>query len=376
MTSGGWQQRPSQQPHQPGGARHGRHRRSSSGAAWTPSVRPRESGHTPAHARPDPVPGRVRPGLVPIPPPAWPTTNPEPVWPDLGAPPMDSLPTAPLSLTRIREERERQRRDEPIVHTLPPETPPSGLRKFDLGTVPASVTPPRTWRKAAWFAVGTSAAVMVGLAYAAVEFVGKPGEPPLIDALPADPTRPWTIEPLPAERSTNMSDEPVASDGGPQDSSSAHNPDTSIGDSPVETTDEPGGRPTTSPGGGSTTTPVPTEPPPPGRTTVGPAPVTPTNPQKMGDVTEAYYAMVAENPEAAHEMTTGGMAREGAEGIEARYEGVERVEVQEITIDRNQAITTSTVKLVHEDGTETIEQRQLTFTWGGDPKITDEATTE
>jgi len=108
---------------------------------------------------------------------------------------------------------------------------------------------------------------------------------------------------------------------------------------------------------------------------VGPAPVTPTNPQRMGDVTEAYYAMVTDNPEAAHELTTGGMAREGAEGIEARYAGVERVEVQDITIDRNQAITTSTVKLVHEDGTETIEQRQLTFTWGGDPKITDEATT-
>ncbi len=51
------------------------------------------------------------------------------------------------------------------------------------------------------------------------------------------------------------------------------------------------------------------------------------------------------------------------------------MEVQEITIDRNQAVTTSTVKVVHEDGTETIEQRQLTFTSGGDPKITAEATT-
>lgn len=423
MTSGGWQQRPSQQ--------HGRHRRGSTGAAWTPSVRPRESGHTPAHARPDPVPGRVRPGRTPMPPPSWPATSPkagrsglgaqpmssqEPAWPDpgapallpalsagpdaawpgpsnpafsagpawpdpepvwdLGAPPMSSLPTAPLSLTRIREERERQRRDEPVVHTLPPETPPSGLRKFDLGTVPASVTPPRTWRKAAWFAVGTSAAVMIGLAYAAVEFVGEPGEPPLIDALPAYPTRPWTIEPLPADRSTNSPDRPVSSDGGPQDSSSAHNPGTTIGDRPVETTNAPGtpGSRPTGPGSGSGTT-TPTEPPLPSRTTVGPAPVTPTNPQAMGDVTEAYYRTVTDDPEAAHELTTGGMAREGAEAIEARYEGVERVEVQEITIDRNQAITTSTVKLVHEDGTETIEQRQLTFTWGGDPKITDEATT-
>ena len=287
---------------------------------------------------------------------------------------MSSLPTAPLSLSRIREERERQRRDVPVVHTLPPETPPSGLRKFDLGTVPASVTPPRTWRKAAWFAVGTSAAVMVGLAYAAVEFVGEPGEPPLIDALPAYPTRSWSLEPLPAEQSTNEPDRPVSSSGSPQNSSSAHNPDTAVGDSPIRTTTSPGGRPTSSPGGGSTPTPAPTEPPPPSRTTIGSAPVTPTNPEKMGDVTEAYYAMVTDNPEAAHEMTTGDMAREGAEGIEARYEGVERVEVQEITIDRSNAITTSTVKVVHEDGTETIEQRQLKFTWGGDPKIKEEAT--
>lgn len=512
MTSGGWQQRPGQQ-------QHGRHRRGSSGSAWTPSVRPREGGYTPAHARPDPVPGHVRPGLTPAQPtwpttgldarrpapaaeseplwsdaeipapalpadlePAWPDPAPapthaagirpawphpaaptsaheasiEPAWPDpapatartadetawstpeestwpdpapahaadirpawpdpiapasaqatglgatwsdlgapaharrvdtgaawsdspseeaeddwdLGAPPLSSVPTAPLSLTRVREERERLRRDQPVVHALPPETPPSGLRKFDLGTVPASVTPPRTWRKAAWFAVGTSAAVMVGLAYAAVEFVGKPGEP-LIDALPAYPTRAWTLEPLPADQSTNPPDRPVSSHSGPRTSSSAHNPDTATGDSPAATT---GSRPTTRPGG-STSRPTSTAPTSPSRTTLGPAAVTPTNPEAMGDVTEAYYAKVTEDPEAAHELTTGGMAREGADAIEARYAGVERVEVQEITIDPNESTTTSTVKLVHEDGTETIEQRELTFTWGGDPKITAEATT-
>jgi hypothetical protein len=66
------------------------------------------------------------------------------------------------------------------------------------------------------------------------------------------------------------------------------------------------------------------------------------------------------------------MAREGPEGIQSRYAGVDHVEVQDIAIDRNQAMTTSTVKIVHEDGTETVEQRRLTFTWGGDPKISDD----
>jgi hypothetical protein len=88
----------------------------------------------------------------------------------------------------------------------------------------------------------------------------------------------------------------------------------------------------------------------------------------MGDRTEEYFALVTEDPQAAHEMCTGGLGREGPAGIEARYAGVDHVEVQDMTIDRNHAMTTSTVKVVHEDGTETVEQRQLRLTWGGDPK--------
>jgi hypothetical protein len=95
----------------------------------------------------------------------------------------------------------------------------------------------------------------------------------------------------------------------------------------------------------------------------------------MGDRTEQYFALVTEDPQAAHEMCTGGMAREGPEGIEQRYAGVDHVEIQRITIDRNQAVTTSTVKVVHDDGTATVEQRRLTFTWGGDPKISGDTTT-
>src|SRR4051812_33219903 len=39
----------------------------------------------------------------------------------------------------------------------------SGLRKFNIGLVPASVTPPRTWKRAAWFAVASSLGVLIGL---------------------------------------------------------------------------------------------------------------------------------------------------------------------------------------------------------------------
>jgi hypothetical protein len=281
------------------------------------------------------------------------------------------LDTVPMG--RVRHRR-ADALSSAIVYALP-DTPPSGLRKFDLGTVPASVTPPRSWRRAAWFAVGTSAAVVLGLAVASAELMGRPVDGSYIDALPAYPSGPMTLAKLPNQQTTDVpgtshtkKNRPPSSGSTPTSTEPNDAPprDTVIGNTTDPQTDAPSSEEGTS----TTTTPV--EPP---RVTVGAAPVTPTNPQAMGDRTEEYFKLVTSDPSAAHAMTTGGMAREGAEGIEARYDGVERVEVQDITIDQGQGVTTSTVKVVHEDGSETIEERQLTFTWGGDPKITEDAVT-
>ncbi|MPZ84765.1 MAG: hypothetical protein GEV28_32030 [Actinophytocola sp.] len=352
MSSGGWPEL---------GPRHGKHRHGSVNSAWTPAVRPSEAGHLPAHARLD-----FGPPSIPPPAPPLRTRTPQP-------PPSDD-DTAPLALVpRPREE------DVPVVHVLT-DTPPRGLRKFDLGSVPASVTPPRSWRKAAWFTVGTSAAVVCGLAVAAVRFVGTPIASDTIHELPAYPTQQLEIEKLPVDETSTDTDPTTRSSNRPSTSSTPGRPDTArrTSDMPAPgspSSDEPGTSAPGSSGGDSTTLPTQTaELRPPPRTTVGPAPVTPTNPQEMGDTTEEYFRLVTDDPQAAHDLCTGGMAREGPEGIEARYEGVDRVEVQDITIDRNQAVTTSTVKIVRDDGTETVEQRQLTFTWGGNPKITDDAT--
>ncbi|MBB4912095.1 hypothetical protein [Actinophytocola algeriensis] len=268
-----------------------------------------------------------------------------------------------------------------VAYALP-EAPVTGLRKFDLGTVPASVTPPRSWRKAAWFAVSTSAAVALGLTVATTELMSRPvNDGALIDALPAYPTGPLTLAELPHEATTSdaqttatpsrPSDRPGPGDATTPASQDSPPRDTVIG----STTGEESVVPTEPPSEGATT-PPPTTPSEPTRRTVGLAAVTPTDPAKMGDRTQEYFELVTTDPAAAHAMTTGSMAREGADGIAARYDGVERIEVQEITIDRNEAITTSKVKVVHKDGTETVEHRQLTFTWGGDPKITGETTTE
>src|SRR5439155_20385490 len=78
-----------------------------------------------------------------------------------------------------------------------PETPPTGLRKFNLGTIPASVTPPGTWRRAAWFAVGTAVFVVLALGFAAFRLVGNPRRTQVIDALPGPPSQQLVITDLP-----------------------------------------------------------------------------------------------------------------------------------------------------------------------------------
>lgn len=340
MSSGGWPT---------AGPRHGRHRRGYVNSAWTPAVRPTEAGRLPSHARFGwaPEPG-LPAGIA-----------------DLDA---DTGPLAVVPRQRDSEDVVTEA-DAAVVYALP-DTPPGGLRKFDLGIVPASVTPPSSWRRAAWFAVGTSAAVVCGLAVAAVRLVGSPPSSDTIDALPAFPTQ--ELGTLPVDE-PHTSGEPTTSR--PSSPKSSTSTTSSRPGTPHRTQDAPApgtttGQEDTSTGPGTTT-----EPAPPTRTTVGPEPVTPTNPQAMGDRTEQYFALVTEDPQAAHDMCTGDIAREGPQGIEERYAGVDHVEVQDITIDRNQATTTSTVKIVREDGTESVEQRQLTFTWGGNPKISEDSVT-
>lgn len=291
----------------------------------------------------------------------------------------DTMPLA-LGPARRHLDRDADRDAEQNPEQNPLETPPRGLRKFDLGSVPASVTPPRTWRKAAWFAVGTSAAVACGLVIAAIQLVGTPWSGSTIDALPAYPTTPLEIERLPIQETSTP---PATSRQARKDPST--NPGRGAGTPPVSATGPAGD---VEAAGSSTvpqtlapssTAPEAALPPsvlagntPPLRTTVGPLPVTPTAPEKMGDRTEEYFALVAVDPVAAYALCTGDLAEEGPEGIAARYHGVERVEVQEIVIDRNHAVTTSTLRLVHGDGTSTVEKRRLIFTWGGDPKIIDD----
>ncbi|HKN99630.1 MAG TPA: hypothetical protein VJX10_21090, partial [Pseudonocardiaceae bacterium] len=58
---------------------------------------------------------------------------------------------------------------------------------FNLGSIPASVTPPRSWRRAAWFTVLASVAALAGLLVIGALLVGPARHTGRISALPYFP---------------------------------------------------------------------------------------------------------------------------------------------------------------------------------------------
>ena len=260
--------------------------------------------------------------------------------------------------------------------------PITGLRTFDLGTVPASVTPPRTWRKAAWFAVAASAGVLIALAVAATAFVGRPSNWTTIDALPGLPgatdlitTLPSTEPVTPSRTSTVNSSVESPSSATPDRIRTDTSPDDSTGDGggPADPRDPTAPAPTVTtssePGASGSTTVEPG----PERSTVTPLVMSPpVNAEQIGDRTEAYYDNVVEDPGAAYAMTSGPMQEEGPDGIKRRYQDVTDVQVEKMTIDPGTGRTVNTVRLHHRDGSVTTQRRVLTFSAGKDPRITNE----
>jgi hypothetical protein len=258
--------------------------------------------------------------------------------------------------------------------------PITGLRSFDLGTVPASVTPPRTWRKAAWFAVAASAGVLIALSVAAAAFVGRPSQWTTIDALPGLPGATEVITTLPSTDASPPSRTSTVNSSVESPSSASPDrirtdPSSHMGGGGVPDPRDPtatGSTVTTSSEPGSSGT-VTADPGSPERNTMTPLVMSPpVDAKAIGDRTEEYYATVVDDPGAAYAMTSGPMQSEGPSGIKRRYQDVTDVQVEKITIDPGSARTTNTVRLHHRDGSVTTQERVLTFSAGNDPRITNE----
>ncbi len=393
----------------------GRHRAGGT-KSWTPPVPPRRqrpTGHG-HHAHSEFAPPST--GSLPLPPPRD-RRAPSPGY----APSIGSLPlpqparevpverparveasfTEPARPATVEERREKAARRTKVTLTAPAPRRPApmettdddirvylappvdGLSTFDLGSVPASVTPPKTWRKAAWFAAAASALVVVGLLFAGSFLVGKPaseqqsqggwpgyrgGSPLTNEGLAGNPTTPppggAAGNPSGSERDSATRD----------DRSSAHSGSAAEDDA----TGSGGSRPDS---GGPVTTgqPAPSASRQPQKPPVMPADRTTTSShwyasqpdaQAMGDNTELFLNTVTTNPHEAATVTSGGLHEEGAQGLRERYADVAYFEVKKVSIDQRRGVTVNSVEVTHKDGTKTMELRTLTF--GDDDKIVDD----
>lgn len=296
-----------------------------------------------------------------------------------------------------------QPQEERRVYTAPP---PDGLGSFDLGSVPASVTPPRSWRTAAWFATMSSGGVVVALLIAGSHFVGPPTDRLADDGWPGlrgeqpefqhndphvAPTR--TDEPEGSQDLEDSADEgpdsgsddfegPEGSEGsaGSEGSEPASEPDrlndlagirthdedasTPHEEPPAEQTETRHDDPETNTPSATTTQPPQKPSPSPAERETHEAPFSSfssTDPETMGDRSEIFLNEITENPERAHEQTGGELYEEGAETIAERYSDVAYFEVEHVRIDQEQRTTVNTVHVVWMDGTTTDEQRTLRF---------------
>ncbi len=358
-----------------GTAHSGRHRRGDAGS-WTPPVLPGSAARR--HDRPLDPPVS---GSLPLPQPrerrpAFPPAqgslplaeDPAEITADLREP---VEPEAPPQRTKVSLAAPKSRRidpedDEVRIYAAPPL---DGLGGFDIGSVPASVTPPKTWRKAAWFATGASGAVVIGLLFAGTFLVGKPatdeavqgawpgyqgGAPVISDdqAVPPGQRGGAGGGPRTPKVPDRAAAEPAAAPSGPRDDATHPNPA------------EPASGP--APTGAQAPSGPPQKPPitPAGRETPVTAPwwySFPPDAQTMGDNSEKFFNTVTTDPNQASSVTTGQLHDQGAQALAERYAGVAYFEVKKVSIDQQRGVTVNTVEVTHTDGTKTMETRTLTF---------------
>jgi hypothetical protein len=255
------------------------------------------------------------------------------------------------------------------------DTGPMGLHKFDLGYIPASVTPPKTWRRAAWFTVFCSAAALVGLLYVTSELVGPVHVAGDINSLPGLPTNlPFYTPPSSNSAPPNVRHgQPSRPDqqSRPNSSGSAAQPVDAQG-LPITTDDGTGSGDSLPPGGGgapgSGNPPVTVTSPPSTVTTVNSGPPA-VDPGKLGSRTEQYFSEVVTNVNAAADMTSDTVRGDAKAIIEQNYGDVSTIQIKSVSVDPSSGLTVSVLQVTNKDGSVSTQQRTLQFTLSGDPKI-------
>ncbi len=295
-----------------------------------------------------------------------------------------------------------ERRPAPSAATASATPPPDGLGTFDLGSVPASVTPPRTWRRAAWFAALSSTGVIVALLVAGTAFVGRtdeqpravevwperggrlavapeqgqPGEPGDSAGTTAPPATPAGKDAQGAGTAAegDSTDRPAGFGAPAREGESGTGLSDAAASGPDGSGDEPGGVAADGDHGEVAGEPAeaqmadgPRKPP------VTPAATSTEDEENVGLLrtghdaetlaqrSQDFFDTVTEDPEAAHALTTGELAEQGPEGLARRYAGVAYFEVRHVHIDTAEGVTVTTLRITRPDGSTTEATRELTF---------------
>ncbi len=255
------------------------------------------------------------------------------------------------------------------------------LQKFDLGMVPASVTPPRTWRRAGWFAVLSSVATLGGIVLATVALAPKeplhhtaevphmprghdyPRPAALNDpsvpggCVPVPPLRtPGSAEPSPTETTTSPESTNVRAvsprhgapklapgeDSAPHSAESGSRPPEPRPERQVPTGTEPtSSRPTTS----DSVTALAEQ-----------QYAGTTSWSRMHELTERYFSNIAAGElRSAHRMTGGRLRRADFADFAAPYTGADGIAVVATTAAADSTVTE--LRIERDGATRTIHRR-------------------
>lgn len=263
------------------------------------------------------------------------------------------------------------RKQEPAVKVPNPRTDPLPgiLGELDLVITPVSVTPPRTWRHAAWFAVAASCVVLIVLAFAASSLTGPGGPLDRIDAFPGLPTGGLLTAQPPG--SAAQSQQPVQPQQDHSQTALAEGPTgASIGTAPgngqpaaAGDGNSDGGRP------GHVGTAVP-PPGVPGGQSVPPAPTVtvapsagrpPATPADLVETTRTFYEHLPADLHGAWAMVGPRVKAQGFEAFRQQWADIVLVRLQRVVVDPDASSVLATVQVVAKDGSEQIRQFQLLF---------------
>jgi len=237
--------------------------------------------------------------------------------------------------------------------------PDRGFDELDLAVNPVPVTPPPTWRRTAWFAVGASCAVLTVLVFTAAGLAERPFD--RTEAFPGLPTGGLlTAQPL------GPSGHPAATTADPGSGGSAMpgdqtgaSTDATAGGGPAgserDGTHSTGAWPATTARqsrGSSTSPPVVSVKPTTGRPPPVPA-------DDLITATEAFYDLLPMDVDLAWDMVGPQVKSRGYDAFRRQWGDARQVELRQIVVDADNSSVLATVRLVAADGTEYVQLFEL-----------------